>query len=310
MNDRSAQSECLLIELEPEAERLLNRHLTLAEEWFPHEYIPYGRGREFTEEPWSPEQARIGKVAQAAFEVNLLTEDNLPTYHRLVYRTFAGGDGAWINWVKRWTAEEGRHAIALRDYLTVTRNIDPVALERARMRQVQLPYERDGSDVPRAIAFVAIQELVTRIAHLNTGLYSQKEEPRAAKLTERIAADENLHMVFYRDMVSTIAKIDPSWAVEAIVDEVLNFEMPGGMEDFRRKTALMAEVGIYDLRTHRDQVVLPLLRYWRVFELGGLSPEAERAREKVQRYIARLETMITRFEERRDAKADKLVRQL
>ena len=45
--------------------------------------------------------------------------------------------GAWISWVGRWTAEEGRHAIVLRDYLTVTRNIDPVALERGRMTQLQ-----------------------------------------------------------------------------------------------------------------------------------------------------------------------------
>ena len=44
------------------------------------------------------------------------------------------GDGAWVNWVGRWTAEEGRHAIVLRDYLTVTRNIDPVLLVRWERR--------------------------------------------------------------------------------------------------------------------------------------------------------------------------------
>lgn len=41
------------------------------------------------------------------------------------------------NWVGRWTAEEGRHAIVLRDCLTVTRNIDPVLIERGRMTQLQ-----------------------------------------------------------------------------------------------------------------------------------------------------------------------------
>ena len=35
----------LLLELEPEAERLLERHLAVAEEWFPHEYVPWDRGR-------------------------------------------------------------------------------------------------------------------------------------------------------------------------------------------------------------------------------------------------------------------------
>ena len=118
----------LLTELEPAAERLLNRHLGMAREWFPHDYIPYSLGRDFDKEPWTPDQPRISGVAQIAFEVNLLTEDNLPSYHREIHRMFGGGDGAWINWVNRWTAEEGRHAIVLRDYLIVTRNIDPIAL--------------------------------------------------------------------------------------------------------------------------------------------------------------------------------------
>jgi len=36
----------LLSELEPAAERLLNRHLRMAQEWFPHDYIPYSVGRD------------------------------------------------------------------------------------------------------------------------------------------------------------------------------------------------------------------------------------------------------------------------
>ncbi|MEP6679951.1 MAG: acyl-ACP desaturase, partial [Chloroflexota bacterium] len=68
----------VLIELAPEAERLLSRHLGVAQEWFPHEYIPYRLGRDFDHEPWTPDQPRLSGVAQTAFEVNLLTEDNLP----------------------------------------------------------------------------------------------------------------------------------------------------------------------------------------------------------------------------------------
>ena len=67
----------LLIELEPEAGRLMDRHLKVAQEWFPHEFIPYRLGRDFDKEPWTPDQPRLSGVAQTAFEVNLLTEDNL-----------------------------------------------------------------------------------------------------------------------------------------------------------------------------------------------------------------------------------------
>jgi acyl-[acyl-carrier-protein] desaturase len=52
--------------------------------------------------------------------VNLLTEDNLPSYHREIYQSF-GPDGAWGTWIGRWTAEEGRHGMAIRDYLLTTR---------------------------------------------------------------------------------------------------------------------------------------------------------------------------------------------
>src|SRR6185503_2497184 len=83
----------LLTELEPVAERLLNRHLGMAREWFPHDYVPYSLGRDYDKEPWTPDQPRITGVAQIAFEVNLLTEDNLPSYHREIHRMFGRGDG-------------------------------------------------------------------------------------------------------------------------------------------------------------------------------------------------------------------------
>src|SRR5919107_40100 len=242
---RLMDDAALLIELEPEVARLYDRHAGMAQEWFPHDFIPYRLGRDFDKEPWTPDQPRLTGVAQTSFEVNLLTEDNLPSYHRLIHGMFGAGDGAWINWIGRWTAEEGRHAIVLRDYLTVTRNLDPVALERGRMTQLQAGYDRDTIDTLRGLAYVAFQELATRISHKNTGKYSQ--DPVADRIMSRIAADENLHMVFYRDILGAALKLDPSAAVQAIVAEVLAFEMPGaGIPGFLRKAATIAKAGIYD----------------------------------------------------------------
>jgi len=288
----------LLTELEPVAERLLNRHLGMAREWFPHDYVPYSLGRDYDKEPWTPDQPRITGVAQIAFEVNLLTEDNLPSYHREIHRMFGRGDGPWINWVNRWTAEEGRHAIVLRDYLVVTRNIDPYSLERSRMSQLQAAYDHDdGGNVLRGIAYVAFQELATRISHRNTGRYS--DDPVADRIMVRIAADENLHMVFYRDILKAAIDIEPSAAVRAIVDEVLSFQMPGaGIPGFLRKAADIAKAGIYDLRVHRDEVLLPIIRYWGVFELSGLDAAAEDARRRLAEHLEKLDVAAKRFEER------------
>ena len=287
----------LLLELEPEAGRLYDRHARVAQEWFPHDYIPYRLGRDFDKEPWTPDQPRLTGVAQTAFEINLLTEDNLPSYHRLIHGMFGQGDGAWINWIGRWTAEEGRHAIVLRDYLTVTRNIDPIALERGRMTQLQQGYDRDTIDTLRGLAYVAFQELATRISHRNTGRYS--DDPVADKIMIRIAADENLHMVFYRDILAAALKIQPSRAVCAIVDEVLAFQMPGaGIPSFLRKAAAMARAGIYDIRIHRDEVLLPIIQHWKIFELTGLDEAAEAARKKLAEHLESLEVAAKRFEEK------------
>jgi acyl-[acyl-carrier-protein] desaturase len=294
----------LLAELEPKAEQLLRRHEKAAREWFPHDYIPYSQGRDFDSDPWTPDQSRLTGVAQIAFEVNLLTEDNLPSYHREIHDMFGAGDGAWINWVHRWTAEEGRHSIVLRDYLVVTRAIDPVQLERGRMQNVMVGYDKDDKSTLQGMAYVAFQELATRISHRNTGRFSN--DPVADRIMSRIATDENLHMVFYRDILGAALEIDPSAAVRAIAAEVMGFEMPGsGMADFNRKAVQIAKAGIYDLRVHHDDVVWPLLRHWDFFGVEGLDAEAEQIRIATGKFLGSLDAQASRFEQKRAAMASR-----
>ena len=68
-----ADDRALLNELEPEAARLYDRHAKVAQEWFPHDYIPYRLGRDFDKEPWTPDQPRLTGVAQTSFEIGLRT---------------------------------------------------------------------------------------------------------------------------------------------------------------------------------------------------------------------------------------------
>jgi acyl-[acyl-carrier-protein] desaturase len=135
----------LLLELEQVVEQNLDRHTAIAKEWFPHDYIPWSEGRNFDGlmggDEWSPEDYQISDVARSALIVNLLTEDNLPSYHHEIATLF-GRDAAWGDWVHRWTAEEGRHAIAIRDFLLVKRAVDPVELERTRMEHMSTATSR------------------------------------------------------------------------------------------------------------------------------------------------------------------------
>ena len=256
----------------------------------PHDYVPYEMGRNFVEEPWVPSDSRLPDIAQTALEVNLLTEDNLPYYHLSLWRTF-GDDEAWGEWVRRWTAEEGRHAIVLRDYLTVTRGIDPKVLERGRMEQVLRGwYPEFALQGPLdGVVFTTIQELATRISHRNTGAIT--DDPTAERLCSRVATDENLHYVFYRDMAINAIGLDPSAMVLAMRRQILNFDMPGSaMEGFKEKARAMAQAGIYNLRIHHDQVLKPILEnHWKLGELENLTDEAKQAREDVFEYLERLE---------------------
>ncbi len=284
----SALSEVLDVRLAAATDR----HLSVAREWFPHEYVPWSRGTDFDGAPYDDSQSALPPAVRAAVQLNLLTEDNLPAYHQALNRAFGDGD-AWRTWVNRWTAEEGRHAIALRDYLTVTRSVDPVVLERDRMATVQTGFRADDKDALRTLAYVSFQELATRVSHRNTGRLSG--DPALEKLLARIATDENLHMVFYRDLVAAALDVDPARALTAIAAELEGFAMPGAeTPGFRRRAAAVARAGIYDLRIHREEVVEPLLRYWQVFERTGLDAAAEQARDGIAAVLAELDRRVAR----------------
>jgi acyl-[acyl-carrier-protein] desaturase len=232
--------------------------------------------------------------------VNLLTEDNLPSYYR-DGSELAPRNSPWEFWMNRWVAEEGRHSIVMRDYLTVTRAVDPVEMERGRMQQVQTAYYHPTDKTVLALlVYTSFQELATRISHRNVGLMT--EDPVAERLMARVAADENLHMIFYRDLIAAAIERQPSQAVCEIRDQLLGFQMPGtGIRDFTEKAKLIAKAGIYDLRIHHDEVVQPVLRKWGFYDLEGLDPEAEQAREQVAEYVNNIDALAKHYEEKRDA---------
>lgn len=289
----------VLYELEPIVEQNLERHLSTVKPWNPHDYVPWSRGRDFAVlggEDWAPEDSPLDPVAKAALTVNLLTEDNLPSYHREIATRF-GRDGAWGAWVGQWTAEEGRHSIALRDYLVVTRGVDPAKLEALRMEHTIAGYDSGDKTPLAALAYVSFQELATRVSHRNTGRASGC--PIADQLLARIAADENLHMVFYRNLMAAALDIAPDAAMAAIRDEVLGFTMPGaGMTDFRENSILIAKAGIYDLRIHHDDVLQPVLRFWRVFERSDFGPAGQQARTELAQFLDAVDERARYYEER------------
>ena len=307
----------LLHELEPVAEQLLNRHISMFKEWHPHDYIPWKEGKNYYAlggQDWDPEQSQLSEVATVAMVQNLLTEDNLPSYHREIAMNL-GMDGAWGQWVNRWTAEENRHGIALRDYLVVTRACDPVQLEQLRLEQVTRgfsPGQNQQGDLFAeslfdSVIYVTFQELATRVSHRNTGKACNEEI--ADQLLARVSADENLHMIFYRDVSEAGFEIAPDQAMHSLHRVLRNFKMPGyTVPEFRRKAVIIAVGGVYDPRIHLDDVVMPVLKKWRIFEREDFTGEAARMRDDLGKLVEELEEASQKFEESKQRRLEREAR--
>jgi acyl-[acyl-carrier-protein] desaturase len=288
----------VLSDLAPAAERLMGRHLERTKEWFPHEHVPWSRGRDFVPGERTPNDPALPDSVQSALVVNLLTEDNLPYYTQSIGRV-VGIDGVWGEWTRRWTAEEDRHSTVIRDYLCVTRSVDLIALERARMMQVSNGYEPEHvHGALDLFVYLALQELATRIAHRNTG--ALLDDDAGADVMARVAADENLHFLFYRDMVSEALAAYPEATVAAIERQVRTFEMPGaGIPGFDEHARRIAKAGIYDVPIHLTRILEPtVLRDWGVETLELQAGPATEMRDKLFEFIGRLRRVVGKLQER------------
>lgn len=287
----------ILAELEPVVASELNRHEGVATLWTPNDYAPVDVSGKVINRFGDPDNDSPPPDPAAILSLvfNLLTEDNLPSYHNVISDTF-GRDSAWGNWVHRWTAEERRHAEAIGTYLNLTGIVDPAALEDERFRQVSQGYD-STRDPLHAIAYVTFQERATNISHSNTG--KAFNDPNARAMLKRVADDETLHMTFYRNLLSKALELAPNQTLRAIADEVTSFEMPGAnIDKYFKKSAIIAKAGIYNKELHHTVVLQPLLNRLGIVKLEGLGEEGETARLEIVDFMAALKAKVDKEKSR------------
>ncbi|MGV9392434.1 acyl-ACP desaturase, partial [Streptomyces olivaceus] len=60
----------LLTELEPVVARALDTHFETADDWYPHQFVPWAMGRNYEGflegEPWAPEQGAMESAVRDA----------------------------------------------------------------------------------------------------------------------------------------------------------------------------------------------------------------------------------------------------
>ena len=104
-------------------------------------------------------------------------------------------------------------------------------------------------------------------------------------------------MIFYRDVSEAGIDLAPNLAIKALHKILLNFQMPGFLvPEFRRKAVMIAVGGVYDIRIHLDEVVMPVLKKWRILEREDFTGEGARLRDEIAAHLKELEAACDKFD--------------
>jgi acyl-[acyl-carrier-protein] desaturase len=236
----------LTLELEPIVAENYRRHLSSADEWFAHDFVPFDQGKNFAflgGQDWDPSEVTLTKPVVDALEILLIVKDNLAAYHRELVEHFIL-DWKWGRWIGRWTAEEHIHAVVLRNYLVVTRNFDPSANEGVRVAHVMKGYRADQVSQIETLVFMALFERAHGV--FCRRLAEQIEEPALRSLVERIALDEERHELFFTNLVKYCLELDDEETLRAVAAQAASLQVPGAdIVAYADKRASVAQAGIF-----------------------------------------------------------------
>lgn len=237
----------LTLELEPVVAENLTRHLATEEPWYGHDYVPFDQGENFAflgGKDWDPSDVTLPKPVTDALEILLITKDNLAAHHREIVEHFIL-DQKWGRWIGRWTAEEHLHAIALRNYLVVTREVDPAANEDVRVEHVMKGYRADKLTQIETLVNIAFFEQSNAVFCRN--LEAQITDPTLKGLVGKIATDEERHAVFFSNLVAHVATTARAETVAAVVSRAAELGLVGSdIDAYADKVASVASAGIFD----------------------------------------------------------------
>ena len=273
--------------LENKLKELYARHMerTAKIDWSYHTFIPWERGRNYLSDPWAPDQVRISPELGIAVETALLTEVNLPWFTAGLGDVFRGSLEVLQDFVRTWTSEEDQHSNVLETYLLVTRNADPDRLHRLRKTVVRNAWTPGQATAFEGMAYTSIQELSTQSFYIRVAEAADKEDPQLALILRRLAKDETLHYVFYRDAVKAHLEINPNY-IWPLAEVMMNFAMPGYlMPHFKERTYVIAQHANYGIAEFYRQVVKVLADLWDIKNLHPTFPEAQKALDRLNKYL-------------------------
>lgn len=274
----------LINALEKALPEIAEEHQIGAAPWEPHDWVPWSKGRSFSflgGDDFEAGQATLDEATSAPLLALLLVKDNLPSYHRVLAIYFPAFSD-WRQLVGVWTAEDNRHAIALRDYLVVTRAMDPVDAENRRRIHVVQGWKQ----TPEAVAELSPMGVLALLAvHENQSvqfiekLRERSDDAQLNTILEKIQIDDAVQAATFQAFLMAGMVADQEATVLAVDKALAEIEHIGSdIADFDAQRALFAD---FENEQTDAAIAAKLVDELKLGTVQELSEEAEAARQRI-----------------------------
>jgi acyl-[acyl-carrier-protein] desaturase len=296
----------VLNNLEDKVKEWMNSHITKRKLWLSSDYLPSDEKMDDNHDKVIDKLRKrvqgIKDSVRVAVAVNLLTEEGLPHFHRLIAK-YLGDDSSWSRWNYMWTAEEDRHGNVLRDYVRDGRLFRFREIEMMQFHYLESGFNPGWDNDPyKVFVYTTLQERATQTSHKNTAKHVVEDEPLLGGILNSIAQDEAKHFTFYRNVFKSILELDPNNALLSAADIMPSIDMPGiSMPNFRDMADVIRRTGIYGPRDY-IKIVEEAIMFWEIELITGVNDLAAKAQEKILSIPKRLEKVAEYIEQKTGSK--------
>jgi acyl-[acyl-carrier-protein] desaturase len=297
--------------LEKNVDSFVDQYLIPVEKiWQPTDFLPNSQSDTFFDEV--TELREIAKELPYDFWVTLvgdtITEEALPTYESWLMDV-EGIDNVerngWSKWIRQWTGEENRHGDLLNKYLYLSGRVNMREVEMTTQHLISDGFDiGTGRDPYKNFVYTSFQELATYVSHNRVAQMAKKYgDNKLSKMCKMIAGDEMRHHHAYSEFVNRIFQIDPSemmlafqYMMKAKIVMPAHFLRESGEKistAFEQFSDSAQRIGVYTAADYVD-IMQKLIEKWEIDKIGGLTDEAEKARD----YLMKLPGRMAKISER------------
>ncbi len=290
----------VLADLENVVADLMKAHEAKRVLWFPSEILdpPRDTDPDHHIRDLRKRAEGISAPARVALALNLLTEEGLPHFHRIL-AVYLGNESHWQHWTNLWTAEEDRHGLILHDYTRDAQVFDRLVVEKMQFDYLRSGFAPDWDRDPyRVFVYTSLQERATQISHANTGKLASEHEPLIGEVLANVAKEEARHYTFYRQVFKEVLQRDPNQALESAARIMPAIDMPGvTIPGFKEFADVIRRSGIYGPRDYL-KIVNEQIAHWKIDAITGLDEIGRMAQEKILEIPDRLRRIADLMETR------------